>query len=280
MARAPGDLAVYATPGPLTMLPAEQAEMLRRSGLDPIDLCRAAQRVLVSPADAAGAGLSEQRMAEQHLRPASALLERAWHLDAEAGLLGSRPIDRRVVGTCRHYAVLATAFLRAAGVPARARCGFATYFTSPEKVDHWIVEYWSTEHDRWIGIDPEYVDRPTPGAARTADLAPGEFLTAGAAWMLIRSGRADASDFGVHGTEHWGPAEVRGNVLRDVASLEHKLEMLPWDSWGPMEESYDGTTGDDFDVLVDRLASAAEDPDRRGLRRLFEPLAVPASLLR
>ena len=174
---------------------------------------------------------------------------------------------------------MATAFLRATGVLARARCGFATYFIPPKKVDHWIVEYWSGEDQRWIRIDAEYIDRGTPGAAWTQDLRPGEFLTAGEGWQLVRSGLEDPADFGVFGTENWGAGEIRGNAMRDLASLLHKIEMLPWDVWGPMQDSYDGNTGDDFDLLIDKLAVACDDHDMAGLQRIYEELAVPASLI-
>jgi hypothetical protein len=85
----------------------------------------------------------------------------------------------------------------------RARCGFATYFVPPRKVDHWIVEYACSDDRRWTRIDPEYLDRPTAAAARPADLRPGEFLTAGEAWQLLRSGQDNAADFGVFGAENW-----------------------------------------------------------------------------
>jgi hypothetical protein len=147
-------------------------------------------------------------------------------------------------------------------------------------VDHWIVEYWSGEERRWIRIDPEYVGRATPGSARVEDLRRGEFLTAGEAWQLIRSGQEDPGDFGVFGTENWGPGEVRGNAMRDLASLFCKVEMLPWDEWGPMEDSYKGKTGDDFDRLIDQLAAATLDPDEPELKRIYEQLAVPASMIR
>ena len=81
------------------------------------------------------------------------------------------------------------------------------------------------------------------------------------------------------GTENWGPGEVRGNAMRDLASLVHKIEMLPWDVWGPMEDSYDGKTGDDFDVLIDELAAACDDHDEPGLHRVYGELTVPASLI-
>ena len=277
---APVDLGFYAAPGPLTELTTDQTEMIGRLAPDPKRLCRAAQGIVVSPPDAAGAGLSEQRLSERNTRPAGALLQRVLELDGATPLDQPRPAERRVVGTCRHFAVLATAFLRATNVPARARCGFATYFVPPKKVDHWIVEYWSSEDRRWIRIDPEYLDRATPGPARPDDLRPGEFLTAGEAWQLLRSGEEDPADFGVFGTENWGPGEVRGNAMRDLASLVCKIEMLPWDEWGPMEDSYNAKTGDDFDLLIDQLAAATRDHDRPDLQRIYGQLAVPAAMIR
>jgi hypothetical protein len=185
-----------------------------------------------------------------------------------------------VVGTCRHFAVLATAFLRAVGVPTRARCGFATYFIPPKKVDHWIVEHWSEEDRRWVRVDPEYIDRDTPGTCRPEDLRLGEFLDAGEAWQLVRSGKDDPMSYGVFGTQNWGPGEIRGNAMRDLASVAAKLEMLPWDEWGPMADSYDGTTGADFDELIDGLAAATDRSTLPELRQLYEQLAVPASMIR
>ena len=226
----------YAAPGPFTELTAGQTDTVRALSLGADELCRVAQRLLVAPHDAFGVGLSEQRMADRNTRPVSALLARALDLDAVTPLLEVRPVERRVVGTCRHFAVLATALLRAVGTPARARCGFATYFFPPRKVDHWIVEHWSQEQLRWIRTDPEYIDRVTPAGANPADLEPGEFLTAGEAWQLVRSGEEDPNLFGVFGTENWGAGEIRGNAMRDLASLARKIEMLPWDEWGPMED--------------------------------------------
>lgn len=273
------DLDFYTTPGPFTELTADQIERLDRLALDPNSLCLAAQGLLVSPPDAADARLSEDRMVERNTRPASSLLARVLELDGATPLNEPRPPERRVVGTCRHYAVLATAFLRAMNVPARARCGFASYFVPAKKVDHWIVEYWSSDDRRWIRIDPEYLDRPTPASARPDDLRPGEFLTAGEAWLLIRSREEDPADFGVFGTENWGAGEVRGNAMRDLASLVAKVEMLPWDEWGPMHDSYKGRTGDEFDALMDQLAAATRDHDQLAMERVYEQITVPSSMI-
>ncbi|MET9525897.1 transglutaminase domain-containing protein [Streptomyces coeruleorubidus] len=54
------------------------------------------------------------------------------------------------MGTCRHFATLACAILRARGVAARARCGFGTYFVEGRGLDHWITEYWHTAEARWV----------------------------------------------------------------------------------------------------------------------------------
>ena len=41
-----------------------------------------------------------------------------------------------------------------------------------------------------------------------------------------RDGTVDAATFGVHGTENFGPAEIRGNLVKDLAPV-NKVEMLP-----------------------------------------------------
>jgi len=166
-------------------------------------------------------------------------------------------------------------------VPSRARCGFAAYFDPQRKVDHRIVEVWSEGEQRWTRVDPEYLDVPTPVAAEAHDLLPGAFLNAGEAWQLVREGRADPACFGVFGTDNWGPGEIRGNAMRDLASVASKVEMLPWDEWGPTQASYEGRTGDEFDQLVDALAEVTADPDPTSvdLQRINDQLVVPAEMI-
>ena len=64
-----------------------------------------------------------------------------------------REPGRRVIGTCRSYALLACAILRQHGTPARLRVGFADYFAPGRWEDHWVCEY----HDgtAWRLLDAE-----------------------------------------------------------------------------------------------------------------------------
>ena len=60
----PVEVEFFAAAGPLTELTTDQVAMIQALGLGPEGLCRVAQGLVVSPPDAFGAGLSEQRMAD------------------------------------------------------------------------------------------------------------------------------------------------------------------------------------------------------------------------
>jgi hypothetical protein len=163
-------------------------------------------------------------------------------------------------------------------VPARARCGFGTCFVEGRGLDHWITEYWHTGEGRWVRVDTEHLGKEF--VEHPEDLAPGEFLTGGEAWIRYREGRLDPDLFGVAGTDHaWGPHEISGNAVRDLAAL-CKREMLNWDEWGRMTEAYEGRTGPDYDRLIDTLADTCAADDPAALARLFaDPrFAVPGHL--
>ncbi len=196
------------------------------------------------------------------------------------------PPEQRFVGNCRHFAVLAAALVRHIGRPARARCGFHGGFpgeTVSVHIDHWVTEYWDGQ--AWRRIDPQ-VDRAYATAVGV-DLADGEpapprqFLSGGEAWQLCRAGQARFIDFGITTDAHdRGPAEIRGNAIRDLAAL-NKVEVLPWDSWGRMDASYEGATDAAYDEFIDAVAEACAGPPREA-RRLYRSqpeLCVPPALI-
>ncbi|MEU4694023.1 transglutaminase-like domain-containing protein [Actinoplanes sp. NPDC023714] len=248
----------YASPGPLSALPA--GPHLDDLPAAPDALAGIVQHLVLHPLEAAPHHLPEERFATNQVRPAAALVTALLGLDP-APLAVPRPPERRIVGTCRHFTVLAVALLRHRGVPARARCGFATYFQEGHGLDHWVAEY--RADGRWVRFDAQLGRFPEPGT----------FLSGGEAWSAYREGRIDAARFGVGGTGNWGPAEIRGNVIRDLAAL-NKVETLPWDEWGRMEASYRGETGDDYDALMDRIAAADDPAALYGVQDLAAPRAL------
>ena len=263
----------YSQPGTFTSLSPDQSPYLEGLPADPVGICTVVRDLVIQPHDAAAAGVPEDRLPERNIRPARTLVGVLTSLHP-APLAQPRTPDRRVVGTCRHFATLACTLLRASGVTARARCGFASYFVPGRYVDHWIIEY--LRDGRWVRVDTEILggsvlDRPD-------DLAPGQFLTGGESWALYRSGSVDPDLFGVHGTDNWGVGEIRGNAVRDLASL-NGLEMLPWDEWGRMTASYQGTTGPEYDALMDRIADAGDDPAAVAKLYATEDLTVPEELV-
>jgi hypothetical protein len=129
-----------------------------------------------------------------------------------------------------------------------------------------------------VRLDAQHVGRVE---APAADLTTEQFLTGGEAWDRYRAGELDPDTCGVLGTEHaWGVAEIRGNAIRDLAALR-RLEMLPWDEWGRMADSYAGRTGPDYDELLDGVARACASEDPAQVERMYgaEDLAVPPGLL-
>ncbi len=264
----------YSAPGSFTSLSPDQLPYLAGLPDDPVGICAAARELVIQPHDALAAGVPEDRMAERDIRPARTLVGVLTSLNP-APLSEPRTPDRRVVGTCRHFSTLAVTMLRARGVTARARCGFGTYFMPGRSVDHWVIEY--LRDDRWVRTDVEWLG--TSVVAHPEDLAPGRFLTGGQAWALYRGGTVDPDTFGVAGTDHaWGVGEIRGNAIRDLAAL-NGLEMLPWDEWGRMKDSYEGRTGPEYDALMDRIAEADDDPLATAKLYATEDLTVPDDMI-
>ena len=58
--------------------------------------------------------------------------------------------------TCRGQAILLASILKAKGVPARARSGFAPYIKYDEiNYDHWITEYYDDKEKVWQLVDAD-----------------------------------------------------------------------------------------------------------------------------
>ncbi len=174
----------------------------------------------------------ERKEQEVNLRGVAQKLKRIQELDT-ALLTVERPPEGKLVGNCRDFSVLLCAMLRHQGIPARARCGFATYFLPDHYEDHWVCEHWKADERRWVMVDAQLdaFQREALGIAfDPLDVPHGQFVTGGRAWQMCRADEADPDKFGIF--EWRGIWFVRGDLIRDFLAL-NKVEILPWDGgWG------------------------------------------------
>ena len=219
-----------------------------------------------------GVTLSEQDRSSVHIRPVEQMLAEIVARDGRP-LDVARPPAARLPVNCRHFTVLMTALLRAAGTPARARCGFGGYFGTGMFEDHWVCEYWHAGQQRWVLVDAQIDGRQRELFSidfDVTDVPRDQFLIAGDAWALCRSGAADPGKFGLSTIGEAGDWWIAANLMRDAAALGN-LELLPWDCWGAMPEA-DEAIGDARCALFDRLAALTQAPDSESaeLRRLVQ----------
>lgn len=270
-------LAFYAAPGPMTHLDGPPGALAGLPG-DPAGLARVVQGLVLHPfwAHAYGVVVPATRQDEVQIRPAAGMVDRILEIDGRPLVEGRVP-GHRFVGNCRHFSTLTVALLRSAGVPSRARCGFAGYFEVGKWVDHWIVEHW--DGARWVRLDAQLDDLQLAAVGTVenpADLAPGLFLSAGEAWQRCRRGEEEGDAFGI--LDMWGRWFIEGNVARDLAAL-NKVEMLPWDGWGSLAGPGDGT---DRTELVDQVAALTLSDDLALLRDRYQHddgLRVPSRVM-
>jgi hypothetical protein len=248
----PDSLEYYRSHGRMTD-PREEAGMFEDLPQDVAALRSLIQGLLVHVfwAQRYGLALQKDRERELQVRSVAEKLKQIRRLD-DSPLAVPRPLEKRLVGNCRDFSPMLCSMLRHHGVPARARCGFATYFVPNHFEDHWVCECWQGT-GRWVKVDAQLdaFQRDELGIDfDPLDVPDDKFLVAGKAWQLCRTGGADLDAFGI-GDLH-GLWFVRGNLVRDLASL-NKVELLPWDSWGLIDKGKSELSVPDL-ALLDEVA--------------------------
>ncbi len=271
-------LTYYASVGRMTD-PKEQASLFDDLPTDMGELCKILQGVMLHIfwAERYGVTVSKERQQEVNWRSIIPRLQCILDLD-DRPLREPRPPQKRVVGNCRDFSTLLCAILRHHNIPARARCGFAKYFIPGHYEDHWVTEYWNEAEKRWVLVDAQLdtlmIDILKVGF-NTLDVPRDQFIVAGQAWQLCRSGQADPDDFGIFDMK--GLWFIRGNVIRDFLAF-NRVEILPWDGgWGVMAEP----EGEADTALIDRLAALTVKGDEafseiRSLYENDERMHIPA----
>jgi len=226
-------LAFYGKPGPMTN-PGAFASSLDNLPDDLASLCKVVQNNMIHVfwAERMGIELTDAQQSPLQVRPVSEKLALMIKTNNRP-LSITKPLGQRQVGNCRDFTLLFVSILRHKGIPARARCGFSTYFEPDLNVDHWVGEYWNQEQEQWIMVDSQLDAFQTESLGLRFDplnVPEDMFLTSGKAWNMCRTGKADPDKFGIF--DMHGLRFIWGDVVRDFLAL-NKIEILPWDGgWG------------------------------------------------
>lgn len=215
----------------------------------------------VVASDFYGVDLPDDRQAKIHTRPYAEMLDELMG-DGHRSLAEARPPNQRLACRCRNFTLLLLGPLRAKGIPARARYGFAAYFNPGHYEDHVVCEYWNASEDRWQLVDPQ-LDEMWCGRLGidfdVLDVPRDQFLVAAGAWQHCRRDGVDPGRFGISFVDLHGLWFVAGNLVRDLAAL-NKMEMLSWDVWGAQpgpDQQLDAAQL----AYFDRLALLTQEPD-------------------
>lgn len=226
-------------------------------------LCQVVQGLIIhfEEGDLFGYTIPEDRLPEVDTRYTEKMLARIVELDDRL-LTEPRPLEKRLVGCCRDFAVLFCAMARYQGIPTRTRVGFAAYiaeFGPDFNADHEIAECWDGSEKRWRLVDPEQSDlliKMNNIQFDTKDIPRDQFVVAGRAWQICRAGKADPDKFGVDPDSYSkGWWFIRNRLIHDLAS-QNRMELLLWDTWGLMDYGIEPTEEDL--VLLDRVARLAQ----------------------
>jgi hypothetical protein len=189
----------------------------------------------------------------------------------------ARPVDRRVVGNCRHYALMLVSMLRQRGVPARVRSGVGRYFWPGGETleDHFITEFWNQTDGRWQRVDPQIDDvqrKVLRLTMDTTDFPPNQFLDSAESYVELQSGKVKPDKIGIFDFRGW--PYVHYKLVSDLACL-CSVELLPWEGWGICPRIGEGKLSEADEALLQHLAEVLAalpgDPARFAeARELFE----------
>lgn len=200
------------------------------------------------------------RCEDDILLTAPALTAELFRMD-ERGFVKDRRVEDKIVVTCRYVSVLMSAILKAKGIPARCRAGFAPYFKEGVSMDHWINQYYSEEKQRWITFDADGFYEEGGMPLSQYDMPEGSFDWVAEAYLSVRRGRTEGKQFlyadGL-GTCSL-PALIRYLIYDFSALMNQELTYTFLPSW--LDGRLNRLTESELQEL-DQLAGWLSEPDR------------------
>jgi hypothetical protein len=153
--------------------------------------------------------IPEERWDEIYRYPTvKSILEGLLSYDSR-GLVSDRKVKDRLVLGCRENAIILASILKYRGVPARVRCGHATYLIQGFHASHTLCEVWNENDKRWMLVDP---------SVNRIDFNKEEFDFSNELWLKMQTGEIDPNVYGFPG-QYTGLISILGKVPNDLASI-------------------------------------------------------------
>lgn len=195
------------------------------------EICRIIQHLLIHPAtfDINNVTFEESRIDDRRIKSIQEIIDKIFLLE-NRDLIDYRNPENRVVAICKHFSMFLCSVLREKWVPARCRCGFATYFVNGRFEDHWICEYYSKQENRWLRVDAQIDNlqilqcQMELNKINPLRLEKESFFTGWTLWKMYRQWFISWENcwFSLMEIERW-EWYIRGNMLRDFFAL-NKIE--------------------------------------------------------
>lgn len=130
--------------------------------------------------------------------------------------------------TCRCQSIMLAATLKAKGIPARVRSGYADYIRTPGNYfDHWITEYYNKDMKQWILVDADihcdpHIDFDSNNIPRD------RYLTGAQAYLKLRKGELsdEQLSYASWPITHGMAAAIRGVFYDFHCLMNHEIIFL------------------------------------------------------
>lgn len=177
------------------------------------------------------------------------------------GFINNREIKNKIVITCRYVSILLASILKAKGIPARCRSGYANYFMSnPDNTyyDHWIVQYYNKEEKRWINVD---ADGNYCLAFNQWDIPNEQFKWIAQIWLDVRNGKDNEKNY-IHGSNLNKLENLAYALFFDFHSIMNdEISYLFLPTFMDTKEEFKNLNAQEL-KKIDYLASLMLNPDK------------------
>lgn len=127
--------------------------------------------------------------------------------------------NKKLIITCRYVSVLYASILKAKGIPCRCRSGFAPYLYDDQIADHWIVQYYDKNFNKWINVDSQANIKNKD--FNVCNFPNDAFIWAADAWLLMRKNKLENKGKYQNGSKHYGDATFAWSLLMDFHAIFH-----------------------------------------------------------